>query len=106
MNVARALGYIVVGVNDYYTLKKCLTCEEFVGLTGYQSHRTGFATTYRFNARGEPQRRAWLVVELSLSPRPLVDSPKTTTAIKKLVEIRKYREAKQMLDVVQEVRRE
>ncbi|KAF9110941.1 hypothetical protein BGX27_005676 [Mortierella sp. AM989] len=28
---ARSLGYIVVGVNEYYTSKKCPTCEEFVG---------------------------------------------------------------------------
>jgi hypothetical protein len=28
---ARALGYIVVGVNEYYTSKKCPVCEDFVG---------------------------------------------------------------------------
>ncbi|KAG9322616.1 hypothetical protein KVV02_002319 [Mortierella alpina] len=28
---ARSLGYIVVGVNEYYTSKKCPKCEEFVG---------------------------------------------------------------------------
>ncbi|KAG9060891.1 hypothetical protein KI688_007847 [Linnemannia hyalina] len=28
---ARSLGYIVVGVNEYYTSKKCPTCGEFVG---------------------------------------------------------------------------
>ncbi|KAF9990403.1 hypothetical protein BGZ75_001885, partial [Mortierella antarctica] len=28
---ARSLGYIVVGVNEYYTSKKCPTCENFVG---------------------------------------------------------------------------
>ncbi|KAG0367047.1 hypothetical protein BGZ54_004500 [Gamsiella multidivaricata] len=28
---ARSLGYIVVGVNEYYTSKKCPTCEQFVG---------------------------------------------------------------------------
>ncbi|KAG0363795.1 hypothetical protein BGZ54_008042, partial [Gamsiella multidivaricata] len=28
---ARSLGYIVVRVNEYYTSKKCLTCEQFVG---------------------------------------------------------------------------
>ncbi|KAF9080153.1 hypothetical protein BGX23_002572, partial [Mortierella sp. AD031] len=28
---ARSLGYIVVGVNEYYTSKKCPVCTEFVG---------------------------------------------------------------------------
>ncbi|KAF9158623.1 hypothetical protein BGX20_003309, partial [Mortierella sp. AD010] len=28
---ARSLGYVVVGVNEYYTSKKCPKCEEFVG---------------------------------------------------------------------------
>ncbi|KAK3814566.1 MAG: hypothetical protein JOS17DRAFT_840514 [Linnemannia elongata] len=28
---ARSLGYIVVGVNEFYTSKKCPTCREFVG---------------------------------------------------------------------------
>ncbi|KAG0312601.1 hypothetical protein BG000_006183, partial [Podila horticola] len=28
---ARSLGYIVVGVNEYYTSKRCPICEEFVG---------------------------------------------------------------------------
>ncbi|KAG0197548.1 hypothetical protein BGX33_000520, partial [Mortierella sp. NVP41] len=28
---ARSLGYIVVGVNEYYTSKKCPACTEFVG---------------------------------------------------------------------------
>lgn len=28
---ARSLGYIVVGVNEYYTSKKCPTCQNFVG---------------------------------------------------------------------------
>ncbi|KAG0220974.1 hypothetical protein BGW41_007389 [Actinomortierella wolfii] len=30
---ARSLGYIVVGVNEYYTSKKCPTCENFVAQT-------------------------------------------------------------------------
>ncbi|KAG0058547.1 hypothetical protein BGZ92_007139, partial [Podila epicladia] len=28
---ARSLGYIVVGVNEYYTSKRCPDCHEFVG---------------------------------------------------------------------------
>ncbi|KAF9111626.1 hypothetical protein BGX27_004678, partial [Mortierella sp. AM989] len=27
---ARSLGYLVVGVNEYYSSKKCPTCEQFV----------------------------------------------------------------------------
>ncbi|KAF8943019.1 hypothetical protein BGZ46_006606, partial [Entomortierella lignicola] len=30
---ARALGYIVVGVNEFYTSKKCPTCQDFVAQT-------------------------------------------------------------------------
>ncbi|KAG0195310.1 hypothetical protein BGX28_001724, partial [Mortierella sp. GBA30] len=33
---ARSLGYIVVGVNEYYTSKKCPTCEQFVGEVNYR----------------------------------------------------------------------
>ncbi|KAG0230667.1 hypothetical protein BGX31_005783 [Mortierella sp. GBA43] len=29
--IARSLGYVVVGVNEYYTSKKCPTCKNFVG---------------------------------------------------------------------------
>ncbi|KAF9152205.1 hypothetical protein BGX20_005209 [Mortierella sp. AD010] len=29
--MARSQGYVVVGVNEYYTSKKCPTCQEFVG---------------------------------------------------------------------------
>ncbi|KAG0256364.1 hypothetical protein BG011_004594 [Mortierella polycephala] len=31
LSVARPLYYVVVGVNDYYTSKKCPKCEEFIG---------------------------------------------------------------------------
>ncbi|KAF9928552.1 hypothetical protein FBU30_002290 [Linnemannia zychae] len=34
INKARALGYLVVGVCEYYTSKKCPTCEEFIGQAG------------------------------------------------------------------------
>ncbi|KAG9071582.1 hypothetical protein KI688_005795 [Linnemannia hyalina] len=32
--VARSLGYIVVGVKEYYTSKRCPVCHEFVGQVG------------------------------------------------------------------------
>ncbi|KAF9437649.1 hypothetical protein BGZ76_011763 [Entomortierella beljakovae] len=31
LKLAWSLGYIVVGVNEYYTLKNCPTCKNFVG---------------------------------------------------------------------------
>ncbi|KAF8950293.1 hypothetical protein BGZ52_003017 [Haplosporangium bisporale] len=31
MQLARSLGYIVVGVNEYYTSKRCPVCHKFVG---------------------------------------------------------------------------
>ncbi|KAI8351750.1 hypothetical protein B0O80DRAFT_500105 [Mortierella sp. GBAus27b] len=31
VQTARSLGYVVVGVNEYYTSKKCPTCQNFVG---------------------------------------------------------------------------
>ncbi|KAF9903119.1 hypothetical protein EC991_004145 [Linnemannia zychae] len=30
IQLARSLGYVVVGVNEFFTSKKCLTCEQFV----------------------------------------------------------------------------
>ncbi|KAG0241900.1 hypothetical protein BGX31_000757, partial [Mortierella sp. GBA43] len=30
---ARALGYLVIGVNEFYTSKKCPTCQQFVAQT-------------------------------------------------------------------------
>ncbi|CAO3573943.1 unnamed protein product [Mortierella alpina] len=33
---ARSLGYIVVGVNEYYSSKKCPCCEQFVGEVEYR----------------------------------------------------------------------
>ncbi|KAF9923723.1 hypothetical protein FBU30_006226, partial [Linnemannia zychae] len=34
INKARALGYLVVGVCEYYTSKKCPTCNEFIAQAG------------------------------------------------------------------------
>ncbi|KAF9348418.1 hypothetical protein BGX26_000173 [Mortierella sp. AD094] len=31
VQLARSLDYIVVGVNEYYTSKRCPDCHEFVG---------------------------------------------------------------------------